>query len=80
MRAGEEDEENLKPEQLFARNFRALDIKIESLPEYSKQKIVYSKQNPAFIVAWLQDHLAALFSEKQTFMTDFVEEIVPKNF
>ena len=23
-------------------------------------------------MAWLQDHLAALFSEKQTFMTDFV--------
>ena len=80
IREGEEDEENLQPEQLFARNFRSLDIKIESLPEYSKKKVVYTKQNPAFVVAWLQDHLSALFKEQQTFMTDYVETIQPKNF
>ena len=79
MRSGEEEEE-LKPEQLFARNFKALDIKEESLPEYSKKKVVYTKQKAAFIVAWLKDHLAARLKEKETFMDNFVEEIVPNSF
>jgi len=45
---------------VFAKNFRALDIKLETLPEYTKNKIVYLNQNPAFVVAWLKDHLTAL--------------------
>lgn len=79
MRSGE-DEDDLKPEQLFARNFKALDINEESLPQYSKKKVVYTNQKAAFVVAWLKDHLAALFREKETFMDNFVEEIVPNSF
>lgn len=70
----------MKPEEVFARNFKALNIKLEDLPEYSKKKVVYTKQTPAFVVAWLKDHLAALFKEKETFMNNFVEEIVPNKF
>ncbi len=54
----------MSAERLFAKNFKALDIKLESLPEYTKKKNVYTKQNPAFVVAWLKDHLNTLFKEK----------------
>lgn len=67
-------------EELFAKNYRSLDIKFESLPEYTKKKVVYTKQNPAFVVAWIKDHLKELLKEKETFMKDFVGQIVPKNF
>lgn len=70
----------MSAERLFAKNFKALDIKIESLPEYSKKKNVYTKQNPAFVVAWLKDHLSTLFKEKETFMAGFAGDILPKNF
>lgn len=67
-------------QELFAKNYRSLDIKFESLPEYTKKKVVYTKQNPAFVVAWIKDHLKELLKEKETFMKDFVGQIVPKNF
>jgi hypothetical protein len=51
-------------EELFAKNYRSLDIKFESLPEYTKKKVVYTKQNPAFVVAWIKDHLKELLKEK----------------
>ena len=57
-----------------------MDIKFEELPEYTKKKVVYTKQKPAFVVAWLKDHLATLFQEKESFMKEFVGEIVPTNF
>jgi hypothetical protein len=53
---------------------------VEELPQYYSKKIVYTKQNPAFVVAWIQDHLAEKLKEKETFLTDFVGEIVPDNF
>lgn len=53
---------------------------MEELSEYSKKGVVYTKQNPAFVVAWLKDHIAALFKEKETFMKGFVGDIEPTNF
>jgi hypothetical protein len=56
-RSGNDDKTE---EGRFAKNYRSLDIKTESLPQYTKQKVVYTTQKPAFVVAWLQDHLEAL--------------------
>lgn len=76
-----EEIENLPPETQFAINFKHFEnVKAETLPEYSKKKVVYVKQTPAFVVAWLKDHLASLFKEKETFMSGFVGDIVPTSF
>ena len=40
---------------------------------------MYIKQYPAFVVAWLQDHLAALLKSKETFIT-YADEIEPNAF
>ena len=74
------DEENPTPENIFAKNYHALDINMEDLPEYKKKKIIYTKEKPAFLVAWLQDHLSALLNAKETFMPGFVGDIVPTKF
>lgn len=55
-------------------------MKVEELSEYSKKGVVYTKQNPAFVVAWIKDHLEALLKEKETFMKGFVGDIEPTNF
>ena len=75
------DQANLPSEILFAIYYKTLEnLKLEELSEYSKKGVVYTKQNPAFVVAWLKDHIAALFKEKETFMKGFVGDIEPTNF
>ena len=58
---GEEEEENPTPESLFAKIYKKYQINVEDLPVYKKNKIAYSKENPAFLVAWIEDHLNNLF-------------------
>ena len=75
------EDENLPSEVAFAIFYKSLEnLKAENLSEYSKKGVVYTKQNPAFVIAWLKDHLEALFKEKETFMKGFVGDIEPTNF
>jgi hypothetical protein len=75
------EDEEVPEEVRFAINYKALEsIKLEELEQYGKQGVVYIKQNPAFVIAWLKDHLANLFKEKETFMQGFVGDIVPVGF
>lgn len=55
-------------------------MKAEDLSQYSKKKVVYVKEQPAFLVSWLKTQLATLLKEKETFMTGFVGDIVPSSF
>lgn len=59
---------------------KARDIKLESLPQYSKKKVAYLKQSASFVVAWLEDYLAELFNQKTTFLGDYIQDIVPSSF
>jgi len=57
-----------------------LEINADNLPQFSRKRIPYSKQNPAFLVSWIQAYLKEELKNKQTFMEDFVSEISPVNF
>jgi serine/threonine protein kinase len=45
-----------------------------------RKKVVYVKQSPAYVVAWVETFLGECLKQKQTFMSDFVNEIVPKEY
>lgn len=80
---GEEDEEedpNISEEDYFARNYRKLNIKTEELPQYENKGLVYLNQKPAFLVAWLQNHLREQQAAKEVFLRDFPSEIAPLNY
>jgi hypothetical protein len=77
---GEEDV-NIPAEVVFARQYKALEkVKAEDLEEYSKKKVVYLKQNPAFVVAWIKDYLIEQFKQKNTFMEGFVGDIEANSY
>jgi hypothetical protein len=59
---GEEDEEEelnltISEEEFFGKNYRKLNIKAETLPQYESKSLVYLNQKPGFVVAWLQSYL-----------------------
>jgi hypothetical protein len=56
---------------------RRLNIKVDDLPTFSRKKVVYAAQEPAYMVAWLKNFLADQFKNKEVFMKDFVGEITP---
>jgi hypothetical protein len=70
---GANDEET--EEGRFSKNYRSYaiekTIELESLPQYTLKKVVYTSRKPAFVLAWLQDHLNSLLKEKEVFMKDF---------
>ena len=62
-------------------NYLNLDvIKTEDLPCYRKKKVVYVKENVAFITSWLQEKLKEFFKEKQTFLHYSAETVTPLDF
>lgn len=76
----EEETEDLSIEDYCTRNFRRYRIKAEELPIYEVKGLAYLKESPSFIVAWLQSQLREFFLSKETFMSEFVSEVTPKNF
>jgi hypothetical protein len=44
--------------------YNALNIIKEDLPQYTNKRVVYFKEEPAFVVAWIKDMLADLFEAK----------------
>ena len=80
---GEEDEEDdadICEEDFFARNYMKLNIKTEDLPQFENKSLVYLNQKPAFLVAWLQNHLREQQINKEIFLTDFPSEIAPLSY
>lgn len=62
------------------RRYRKLKISTESLPQYENKNLVYLNQKPAFLVAWLQNHLREQQASKEVFLTDFPSDIEPKSY
>lgn len=62
------------------KNYRKLKIKAEELPQFENKNLVYLSQKPAFLVAWLQNHLRELQSAKEVFLTDFPSQIDSKSY
>ena len=42
--------------------------------------VPYSREEPAFVVAWVKDFVTTLFEKKEIFIASYVEEIKPSYF
>ena len=67
-------------EELFAYNYHGLKVRTEELPENTLKGVSYGHKDAAFVVAWLQCYLREELKAKNSFMTDYIEEIVPLKF
>ena len=75
-----EDTSVLNKEELFAYNYHGLKIKTEDLPENTLKGVSYGHKDAAFVVAWLQGYLSQEIKAKNSFMTGYIEEIMPLKF
>lgn len=64
----------------FLESFKKYEIILEDLPQFTLKKVVYVKQSPAYLVAWVETFLCECLKQKQTFMSGFVNDIVPKDY
>ena len=76
----DEDEDQLSEEDSFSKSYWKLKIGVEELPQFDNKNLVYLNQKPAFVVAWLQNHLRNQLANKEVFLTDFPSEIEGKSY
>lgn len=50
------------------------------MPEFTKKKVVYVPQKPAFLLAWIKDSLREQISNKESFIEDYTGNLVPEEF
>ena len=51
-------------EEQFVETYKTLNIERAELPQYTIEKIPYSKEEPIFVVAWIKDALSSFFKQK----------------
>jgi hypothetical protein len=56
------------------------EVKLESLPLSTKEKLVWTKKDPAFIIAWLYKNLQQALKEKTVWMEDTCFDIVGEEY
>ena len=76
----DEDEDQLSEEDSFSKSYWKLKIGVEELPQFDNKNLVYLNQKPAFVVAWLQNHLRNQLANKEVFLTGFPSEIEGKSY
>ena len=67
-------------EEQFVETYKTFDIVEEELPEYTSKNVQYSKEEPAFVVAWVKNALSSFFKNRETFVNNYAEQIEPHRF
>ena len=67
-------------EEQFVETYNNVEIVEEDLPEYTSKQVHYSKEEPAFVVAWVRNALSSFFKNRLTFVDNYAEQIEPHRF
>ena len=51
--------------------YNNVEIIEEELPEYTSKNVHYSKEEPAFVVAWVRNALASFFKNREIFVDNY---------